>query len=59
MPYHIRNKNNKKEMKKARNKPLPLELMKHDQFNGFRVDDGRSGKDKDDSKDVQGTEDGL
>ena len=46
-------------MKKARNKPLPLELMKHDQFNGFRVDDGRSGKDKDDSKDVQGTEDGL
>ena len=27
MPYHIRNKNNKKEMKKARNKPIPTELM--------------------------------
>ena len=27
MPYHIRNKNSKKEMKKARNKPIPTELM--------------------------------
>lgn len=27
MKYHIKNKNNKKEMKKARIKPLPLHLM--------------------------------
>lgn len=42
MKYHIKNKNNKREMKKVRIKPIPLSLMK-EVANDFKRIESRRG----------------
>jgi hypothetical protein len=37
MKYRTDGIGKNKKIRKERNKPLPLELMKHDEFNGFKV----------------------
>ena len=45
-----------KKIREQRKKPLPLELMRHDEFNGIRIDDGRSREDTDDLPIIPGAE---
>ena len=53
MKYHIKNKISKREIRKQGKNILPLELMHNDKFNGFKLDQRRDDKDKDDSEYIQ------
>ena len=57
MKYHIKNQLSKKEMKKTHKQPLPLELMRHDQFNGFGPDRRGNSENTVDCQDISLSED--
>ena len=56
MSYHIKNKNNKKEMKKVRKHPLPTLLMAHlpdYELKRYGINDGRISENTINSEDIQ------